>query len=145
MGRSQLPETRRKISAALRGREATAGAFKVGNDDRRKVVHKEDCQCPWHNGFRKAKIPLSLILVANSSYHKRQSIKRRLVEEGIKENRCEDCGIGPEWNDKPLVLQLDHINGINDDFRIENLAILCPNCHTQTPTFAGRNNRRGVA
>jgi len=50
--------------------------------------------------------------------------------------------MGPMWNDKPLVLQIDHINGVSNDNRIENLQILCPNCHTQTVTFAGRRFKK---
>jgi RNA polymerase subunit RPABC4/transcription elongation factor Spt4 len=45
----------------------------------------------------------------------------------------------PEWNGKVLTLQVDHINGVNDDHRLENLRFLCPNCHSQTPTYAGSN------
>jgi 5-methylcytosine-specific restriction endonuclease McrA len=51
------------------------------------------------------------------------------------------CGQQPMWNGKQLVLILDHINGINNDNRLENLRLLCPNCNSQTPTFAGRNAR----
>ena len=66
-------------------------------------------------------------------------LKRRLIAEGYLEELCVECGLGPEWNGKQLVLQLDHINGVNTDNRIENLRILCPNCHTQTSTYVGRN------
>ena len=59
-------------------------------------------------------------------------------------DECAICGIGPVWCDQPLVLQLDHINGVNNDNRIENLCYLCPNCHSQTPTFAGRNSRNTI-
>lgn len=48
--------------------------------------------------------------------------------------------MGPSWNGQPLVLQLEHKNGINNDNRLENLAFICPNCHSQTPTYAGRNS-----
>ena len=51
---------------------------------------------------------------------------------------CWECGIS-SWNDKELVLELDHINGVNTNHREENLRLLCPNCHSQTPTFKGRN------
>ncbi len=67
------------------------------------------------------------------------NLRRRLVKEGLREERCALCGSEPVWRDKPLVLQLDHINGEARDNRLENLRILCPNCHSQTPTFAGRN------
>ncbi len=83
------------------------------------------------------KIPLKDILVENSSYQSTK-LKKRLVDEGIKQDRCEICGQGNKWNDKLLVLQLDHINGIHTDDRLENLRIVCPNCHTQTDTFCTR-------
>jgi 5-methylcytosine-specific restriction endonuclease McrA len=60
------------------------------------------------------------------------------VNEGRMEYKCQCCGIS-EWLDKPISLQLDHINGINNDHRIENLRFLCPNCHSQTDTYAGKN------
>ena len=66
-------------------------------------------------------------------------LKRRLIKEGLKEDRCEMCGIGNEWNGKPLTLQLDHINGDHSDNRLENLQILCPNCHSQTSTWGMRS------
>ena len=69
-----------------------------------------------------------------------QELKRKLINSKLKLDICEECGQGPIWNNKPLTLQLDHINGNRADNRIENLRILCPHCHTQTPTFAGRNS-----
>lgn len=54
------------------------------------------------------------------------------------EYKCAICGIS-EWLGNPLSLQLDHINGISNDHRLENLRLVCPNCHSQTETFAGRN------
>lgn len=58
------------------------------------------------------------------------------------EYKCACCGNTGEWNGRPLVLQLDHINGDNCDNRLENLRFLCPNCHSQTDTFAGRNCKK---
>lgn len=66
-------------------------------------------------------------------------LKRRLVEERVLEDKCSECDQGPVWNNKPLSLQLDHINGVNTDNRKENLRLLCPNCHTQTSTFGALN------
>jgi 5-methylcytosine-specific restriction endonuclease McrA len=71
----------------------------------------------------------------------RGSIKRRLLELGLLDDCCSRCGIC-DWRGKPLVHHLDHINGVRDDWRLDNLRMLCPNCHSQTPTFAGRNLRR---
>ena len=69
-------------------------------------------------------------------------VKRSIVKNAYKkisEYRCSECGLADTWNNKKLVLQLDHINGISSDHRKENLRWLCPNCHTQTPTYAGKS------
>jgi len=84
------------------------------------------------------RVPLSELLTPNCPYD-RTTVKRRLIQEGVLRNICALCGTLPEWRGEPLVLQLDHINGVSDDNQIENLRILCPNCHTQTSTFTGRN------
>jgi len=86
------------------------------------------------------KMPLEDILIANSTYQNRSSLKRRLVNEGVLKYRCEECGI-KEWNNKPISLQLEHKNGVNNDNRLGNLSLLCPNCHSQTTTFAGGNTK----
>ena len=70
----------------------------------------------------------------------RYNIKLRLIAAGIKENRCERCGID-EWRDAELSLCLHHINGDRHDNRLENLQLLCPNCHSQTPNFGSKNKR----
>jgi len=82
----------------------------------------------------------SRVFIENSTYQNRSGLKKRMFELGV-ENKCAECGQGPEWNGKPLTLQLDHINGIHNDNRLENLRILCPHCHSQTETFCGRSKR----
>ena len=72
-----------------------------------------------------------------NSVYDRKDLKRKIIKEGILEYKCSMCGIS-EWMNKPLSLQLDHINGINNDNRLENLRFLCPNCHTQTPTWGSK-------
>ena len=69
-------------------------------------------------------------------------IKRKLIGKGILKERCASCGLGARWRNEPLVLQLNHIDGDSANWRPENLEILCPNCHTQTSTYAGRNARK---
>ncbi len=71
----------------------------------------------------------------------RRSIKRRLLELGALQAQCSRCGL-TEWRGKPLTIHIDHINGVKDDWSHHNLRMLCPNCHSQTPTFSGRNSRR---
>lgn len=92
-------------------------------------------------GFNNSRIPNHLVFVENSTYRGGgRSLKSRMLELGIPD-KCDVCGLGPEWQRKKLNLHVDHINGINSDNRLENLRILCPNCHTQTDTFSGRNQK----
>lgn len=84
-------------------------------------------------------IPLEKILIEHSTYVNGNGLKKKLFKEALLENKCYECGQLPVWNNKPLSLHLDHINGIHNDNRIENLRILCPHCHSQTETFAGKN------
>lgn len=79
---------------------------------------------------------LSDILIENSTYC---GIKNRLYKEGLKEKKCELCNQDENWNGKKMSLTLDHINGINNDNRIENLRIICPNCDATLDTYGGRN------
>lgn len=87
------------------------------------------------------KLPLERILVENSSYS-RTHLKSRLFQEGLKIKICEMCGQGENWNGKKISLILDHINGIYNDNRFENLRILCPNCNATTETFCKGNYER---
>lgn len=90
--------------------------------------------------FSREKTPLENVCIKNSTFNKTH-LKKRLIKENILENKCSICGQLPIWNNQKLVLQLDHKNGISNDHRIENLSLLCPNCHSQTPNFAGRKKK----
>lgn len=76
------------------------------------------------------------ILVENSNYQT-YKLKLRLFNEGLKDKKCENCGL-EIWMGKEIPLELHHINGDNSDNRLENILILCPNCHAQTDTYRGR-------
>jgi DNA-binding CsgD family transcriptional regulator/5-methylcytosine-specific restriction endonuclease McrA len=89
---------------------------------------------------RPSATPISELLVAGK-YRGRENLKLRLVKEGLKERRCERCGLD-EWRGTSLSLALHHINGDRLDNRLENLELLCPNCHSQTGTYSGRNGHR---
>jgi Homeodomain-like domain-containing protein/HNH endonuclease len=83
--------------------------------------------------------PIETYLV-NGRRTSQTHLKKRLLAEGLKENRCEQCGL-EAWLGEPLSMALHHINGDGLDNRLENLALLCPNCHAQTPNFSGRNRK----
>ena len=86
-----------------------------------------------------SKYDLKEILIENSPYSNMDRLKKRILKEGLLEYKCEECGNNGEWNGKTLVLQLEHKNGKHDDHRLNNLCFLCPNCHSQTSTYAGKN------
>lgn len=101
----------------------------------------------WHAAVQRGAIvprvhpmPMERLLVANT-YRSRHNVKLRLLAEGLKENRCEECGTA-EWLGRPLSMALHHVNGDGRDNRLSNLQLLCPNCHSQTDNFSGRGRKR---
>lgn len=81
------------------------------------------------------------ILVENSTFD-RKNLKNKILENNLLSYECHMCKNKGEWLGKTLSLQLDHINGINNDNRIENLRFLCPNCHSQTDTYCGKHKKK---
>jgi 5-methylcytosine-specific restriction endonuclease McrA len=97
----------------------------------------------WNKGTKRPYrpiTPLEEILVENSMFQSHK-LKNRLFSIGLKKPLCEECGWAKKSNDGRLPLELDHINGNNHDNRLENLRILCPNCHSLKPTHRGRNRK----
>ncbi len=93
-----------------------------------------------NQALRRGPIPLSRVLVEASTYS-RAHLKARLFREGFKVRECELCGQGEVWRGRQMSLILDHINGVANDNRLENLRIVCPNCAATLDTHCGRQNR----
>ena len=81
------------------------------------------------------------ILIENSLYTSTSRLRNRLIEHELKERKCEQCGL-MEWLDKPILLELHHCNGVNNDNRLLNLQLLCSNCRALTENYRGKNQSR---
>ena len=109
------------------------------------------CAETWRTAVRAGKIvprpallPLEELLVRDRQKTNRNHLKQRLIQAGLKEHRCEACGIS-EWLGQPITMELHHRNGDGIDNRLENLQLLCPNCHSQTENWGGRGRKRDAA
>lgn len=109
-----------------------------------KINHSHFTGRAWNKGLRgigKPRIPLEKILVKNSNYQS-YKLKKRLFAAKLKIPKCEECGWAKKSKDGRIPLELDHINGDVHDNRLENLRILCPNCHSLKLTHRGCNRKR---
>lgn len=109
----------------------------------RRIAKKLNCYKTNQSGKGLTKrsdrgIPLSDILDGKHPQFQSFKLKNKLIKEGVKENKCELCGVC-EWNERLINCELDHIDGNSRNHRLENLRILCPNCHSQTETFRAKN------
>ena len=95
-----------------------------------KGVKKQNPQIPLHD----------IILEGKCPHYQSFKLKNRLYKEGIKKKNCENCGIS-HWLDKPLALELHHLDGNRQNHLLNNLKLLCPNCHSQTDTFRSKNRK----
>lgn len=90
------------------------------------------------NGFQR-KLTNEQLFKKNNNRNNSRVIKKRIFDEKLLKNECSICGLGDVWMEKPISLQLDHKNGDRFDNTLDNLRILCPNCHSQTETFGSKN------
>jgi len=149
-----------KISHSLREVLGKIGLSKAGGGNYKTVrfhinrleldtshfLGKAHLKGKTHN-YTKPKYSLEMILVKDSPYRGSHTrLKKRLFKAGMLERKCsnEGCPVQePIWLGRPITFHLDHINGVNTDYRLSNLRLLCPSCHAQTPTYCGRNKKIG--
>jgi 5-methylcytosine-specific restriction endonuclease McrA len=103
----------------------------------KKYALEYNCYKPNQAG-RGIKKDIKLRIHKIEDYATRASVRKRIIKENLLPYKCNECRIS-EWKGKKLSLHLDHINGVNGDNRIENLRFLCPNCHSLTETYTGKN------
>lgn len=132
-------DTLRKINSA-----ATKRVYDDGKRLPQRTVYKSlpeetKDRMNWAKG--KQITPNSKVFVENSKYSN-DLVKQCIAADNMFEYKCSKCGID-SWQGEAIVLELDHINGVNCDHRVENLRYMCPNCHSQTDTYKGRNKNSG--
>lgn len=110
-----------KVYTPNRGGKGTVKSKKIGHDN----------------------YSLQNILSGKHPSYQSNKLRIRLLRENVKEHRCEKC-LREEWNDVPIPLELNHIDGNRHNHLYENLEVLCPNCHAQTDTYRGKNVKRGL-
>jgi 5-methylcytosine-specific restriction endonuclease McrA len=114
-----------------------------GRTYRQAAAHFGFCSEAWDKAVKRGDIKprppgMSIPELLSGSKRSRPHLKARLIRARLLQNRCQACGLD-SWLGQPLNMHLDHINGVKNDNRLENLRMLCPNCHSQTPTYGGRN------
>lgn len=134
----------RSVSEILRklGLRPSGGNYEFIQDHMERLSLAKPCpDRGWSRGLKLGpKRELDEFLVEGKRVNS-DRLRKRLITEGIKQHKCESCGL-TEWNDQPIPLELDHIDGDRKNNLLSNLRILCPNCHAQTPTYRGRNINR---
>ncbi len=107
--------------------------IKSGKTAKKRCIKENISFSHFNNGNPKIELAKT-----NKPYHTK-TLKKQLYKDGLLTEMCSKCGLGSMWHGKPIVLQLEHIDGDHYNNEISNLTILCPNCHSQTPTWCGRS------
>lgn len=145
-GQNLIRFSREEVEAAISEAKTMRGASHVlGINDRtfKRIASEYGIYNFGGEGAGK-KLELQEILEGKHPQYPTSKLSKRLVIEGFKEYRCEKCGIS-EWCGDPISLELDHIDGNGKNHLLSNLRLLCPNCHSQTPTFRNKRRRDRVA
>jgi len=143
---SKYPDWRERVieaSAISKSASEAAAILDIKYDTYRKYATKYGCFItnPSGKGTSKesgTKIPLEDILEGKHPQYQSNKLRKRLLDEGYFEYKCYSCNL-TEWLGNPIPLELEHIDGNSSNNKIDNLTLLCPNCHSLTPTFRGRN------
>jgi hypothetical protein len=125
--------------------EVVQAYYDAGHSARECREHFGMATDTWNNARKRGDIvvraaAMSIEELLASPNRNRNHIKARLIKAGLKEERCEVCGL-TEWLGKPISLELHHDNGDGNDNRLENLQVVCGNCHAQTANWGGKNRR----
>lgn len=114
----------------------------------KKELNRRNIQIPVYNFFGEhnnySRRPKDENIFVNDILIDRQAVKKRILEENLIEYKCDSCGNNGEWQEKKLSLQLEHKNGDSHDNRLNNLCFLCPNCHSQTSTYARKKEKSKI-
>lgn len=135
----------RQVLKCLGLKEAGGNYFQIKKYlDFYKIDHSHFTGKAWNKGLRgigKPIIPIEKVLIRNSNFQS-YKLKKRLFAAKLKFPKCEECGWSKSTENGRIPLELDHINGDVHDNRLENLRILCPNCHSLKPTHRGLNRKK---
>ena len=134
-----------KVCAESKSMAKAAAELNIHFNTFKRLAIEYECYIP-NQGLKGCckpidpKISLSEILEGKHPQFQTFKLKNRLLKEGIMKNECCKCGL-TSWQDKPLNMELDHIDGDRTNHKLENLRILCPNCHAQTDTYRSKNRK----